>query len=81
MKPGDLTIGKKIPRNLGKCYRIYNVIGIDPTRMIYPEVVDKLYHGELAFVIETCDEKKRVRILTPRGIIGWILVDLLEVVE
>ena len=70
-----LVIPLPIPNNDGRCYRIYNynkyAKEIDVHTLLATRMVDKLYHGEVAVLLETSEGDDGCRILTPRGIAGW----------
>ena len=64
-----------IPNNSGSCYRVYNVNKyakeIDAQTFLATRLVDKLYHGEVAVLLEISEGDGSCRVLTPRGIAGW----------
>ena len=78
MKPGDLVTLKIIPNHHRDCCRIFNI----PNSMeklesgwIYSTFVDKLFTGEVGVVVELRSDLHKVRILSPRGILGWCTED------
>ena len=74
-----------IPNNSGSCYRVYNVNKyakeVDVQVFLSTRMVDKLYHNELAILLEVSSDGVGSRILTPRGIAGWCRTDNLKTIE
>ena len=87
MRPGDLVTTRPIPHNEGKCYRVFDLLQreqqVDPENYRFARVVDKLWHGEIATVLQVTDDvgEEKAQVLTPRGLTGWLKTDLLQVVQ
>lgn len=71
---GELIVTRPIPNHGGQAYRVHNLNprrGGTETWLRY-RMVDKLWHGEVAVVLEVDRVHGYVRICTPRGVEGWI---------
>ena len=82
MNPGDIVTTLPIPNNAGTCFRVYDMtekVLIVDGRVMGNRMIDKFYHGEIAIVLESDDSW--TRILTMRGIAGWIRTSNIRSIE
>lgn len=84
MKPGSMITTKPIQNNGGTCFRVRDMPKNFEWRgdaVVAAQIVDKLFHGEVGMLVEISEEGRYARIVTPRGIVGWIKVENIGEVE
>ena len=81
---GDLVRTRRTENHGSTCYRLYDSAQkqaqIIDDKIIYTKMVEKIFHDEVGLVLEVQYDIDKARVLSPRGIPGWISILNLELI-